>query len=814
MLPVRIPRWAEAVLSALRFPLHETTVPPSPGPGDAAPRRAKHALAAAPAAEPLGSLTDSDWERALAFCDRHQLTLLLGHLAGERLPDPVRGRIESNFAANAERYRRTTRTYQEIAAAFQARGIESVLLKGFTQWPEFIADPRLRMQYDLDLFCPADQLGPARDTLLELRYEPVAGFERLPTDHLPVMIRRSGWRWRGDYFDPEIPLAVDLHFRLWDEETERFRAPGVEQFWTRRCERQVDGLAIPVFHPADALGYSALHVLRHLLRASLRLCQVFELAYFLEVHSNDEGFWNGWRSLHPERLRVLETICFRLAAEWFGGRLVGAVREEIDRLPACIQDWFERYAASPLEALFHPNKNELWLHLCLLDSLRDKGKVLRRRLLPMRLPGPVGTAGLPESQWRLAYLSHLVRRAVYHLRVLPPALWRGLLWWTRGLGTQFWIFLGAVVLFSFGTFILFLLYNLFLLDLGFREDFLGLVAGATSAGNIAGALPAGALGRRVGLRTTLLGCFALLTAVSALRVLLTTETPLLVLAFLSGAAFSTWAVSVAPLIARLTREDQRPLAFSVFFSSGIGAGIVAGLAGGRLPGWLATLGFGFGAAGAKRAAMLIGCALSAAALIPVARLRFTDAPQREGRVYPRSPFLLRFLAAIAVWNLAVGSFNPFFNAYFSRYLHTPVERIGAIFSGAQLAQVLAVLAAPAVFKRLGLVAGIAVMQLAAGAALGALAASPAQAAAAVGYIAYMAAQWMSEPGLFSLLMNRIAPAEQQGASALNYLVVFSSQAIAGALAGAAFARFGYPPVLAAAAGVALSAGLLFRRLLR
>jgi predicted MFS family arabinose efflux permease len=63
--------------------------------------------------------------------------------------------------------------------------------------------------------------------------------------------------------------------------------------------------------------------------------------------------------------------------------------------------------------------------------------------------------------------------------------------------------------------------------------------------------------------------------------------------------------------------------------------------------------------------------------------------------------------------------------------------------------------------------------------------------------------------MYSLLMNRVSPAERGGSSALNFLVISLGQAVAAAMAGNAFVRFGYPPVLAALAGVALLAALSF-----
>ena len=35
-----------------------------------------------------------------------------------------------------------------------------------------------------------------------------------------ILIRKTGWKWREDYFDPEMPTAVELHFAFWNERAE------------------------------------------------------------------------------------------------------------------------------------------------------------------------------------------------------------------------------------------------------------------------------------------------------------------------------------------------------------------------------------------------------------------------------------------------------------------------------------------------------------------------------------------------------------------------------------------------------------------
>jgi hypothetical protein len=140
--------------------------------------------------------------------------------------------------------------------------------------------------------------------------------------------------------------------------------------------------------------------------------------------------------------------------------------------------------------------------------------------------------------------------------------------------------------------------------------------------------------------------------------------------------------------------------------------------------------------------------------------------------------------------LATGAFTPFFNVYFSQHLRVPVEKIGLYFSGAQLFQVVAILLAPIIFQKCGIILGIVYMQIATALSLGCLASVHAASAAGLVYTCYVAFQWMSEPGMYSLLMNQVKPSERSGASAMNALVIASSKAIAAVVAGEALARFG------------------------
>jgi hypothetical protein len=265
----------------------------------------------------------------------------------------------------------------------------------------------------------------ARDALVTLGYEPVAGWKDV--DHLPAMVRKTGYEWSGDYFDPEMPVGVEIHFRWWDEESLRLRPRGLNGFWERREGSQLDLV--------DRLGYAALHLTRHLLRGNVRAFHVWELARFLNTHA-DPALWNRWRELHDPSLRRLETVAFRIAEKWFGCSMPEAAAKEIAALPADARRWLDRYALSPIEGMFRANKRELWLHLALCETPADRRVILGRRLAPLSAPGQVDAIFLPEDRLTFArrlrrnlrQAAFVARRAAHHALLLLPTLWDGLKW--------------------------------------------------------------------------------------------------------------------------------------------------------------------------------------------------------------------------------------------------------------------------------------------------------------------------------------------------------------------------------------------------
>ena len=368
----------------------------------------------------------------LALTDRSQLTLPLAVCCSHELPEWVQERLAGNLQNNAIRHDRMLDAYQEVDRVLTSKGVDFMVLKGLSQWPNYCDDLRHRPQYDLDLYCPPDAIEPALEAIQSLGYEPFGRKARTATDHLPPLIRMTGWHGSGDYYDTEMPLTIELHFRFWDEANERFGVDNADGFWERRVKRDIRGLSVPTLNAYDGLSYTTWHLVRHLVRGDVRAYHVYELAHFLQRTADDDLFWRHWRRRKSSTL--VEAIAFRLAIDWFECRSHPMVQDLCQSLPSHVRRWFDLFAFSPLRALEHPNKDELFLHWCLVKGWPARLQVAKQRLLPVRFNPVIVDAHVPAPDWRLRLKRRvfgtwfMARRACYHVRTLAPVMWNGVRW--------------------------------------------------------------------------------------------------------------------------------------------------------------------------------------------------------------------------------------------------------------------------------------------------------------------------------------------------------------------------------------------------
>jgi hypothetical protein len=385
----------------------------------------------------LRELSDQEWTDLLAFCDLAHLTLALAQLPSDGFPDWAIEGLNKNVKDNTQRFKRVKTTYKEASEALSAVGVEHLVIKGFSQCPDYVELPGFRVQSDLDFYCPAKMIEPARIALETLGYIPGKGTANKRNDHTAAMIRRGDWRWSGNHYDPEMPLSIELHFCFWNEAATLFSVPGVESFWERRTIRSLEDLSFSCLSPVDHLGYLALHILRNILLRDWVIHHVRELAFFLHARANDDAFWTAWSESHDSSLRSLEAVAFYYARAWFNCNLHQQVQKEIENISPAQQQWLRRFAGSAFEVMFHQNKDSVWLHLSLLKSSKAKRTLFKRFFVPSTISSLTTPGmGMQNRRTRLSgklhpyvqYFAYLSFRCMSYSYANLTALLRGLIW--------------------------------------------------------------------------------------------------------------------------------------------------------------------------------------------------------------------------------------------------------------------------------------------------------------------------------------------------------------------------------------------------
>jgi hypothetical protein len=274
------------------------------------------------------------------------------------------------------------------------------------------------------------------------------------------------------------------------------------------------------------------------------------------------------------------------------------------------------------------------------------------------------------------------------------------------------LFLIAWALIAFGYFgVQGVLLNLYLLRLGFVTQFIGsLIASGQLVWALA-ALPAGVIGRRIGLRAALMAGSAI-TALGIGLVLIVEALPKnewaawLYLAWILhwvGAALLT--VNSIPYLLHVSTTEARNHAFAAQGAVIALMGFVGSLVAGFLPGVFAAW---FGRSLDQPAAYWVPlwlvplahllCVLAWATARPVTLATSSDTA--ESAPMPLGLFVF-FGWVVFLLTAGEGSVRAFFNVYLDKALQLPTAPIGAIFGVGQLLPVFMALAAPKLLGRWG-----------------------------------------------------------------------------------------------------------------
>ena len=250
-------------------------------------------------------------------------------------------------------------------------------------------------------------------------------------------------------------------------------------------------------------------------------------------------------------------------------------------------------------------------------------------------------------------------------------------------------------------------FNLYLVQGGFQESFVGRAVSLNALGLALAAWPAGLLAERWGRRRCLL-TGALVEGLGLLLRSVVLWTPVLYgSSFLAGVGQSFLAIAAAPFLTEHSTTRERTHLFSAFFATALVAGVVGSMLGGWIPAALVRLppSMRFDLLHAYRIALLVGAGLALAATLPILRLRgLREEPlvsDRGGRPAGSTRPLVSIGLNALLIGAGAGLVIPFMNLYFARRFACSSGQIGLFFSAAQLLTAIASLTGPAIARRFG-----------------------------------------------------------------------------------------------------------------
>lgn len=266
-------------------------------------------------------------------------------------------------------------------------------------------------------------------------------------------------------------------------------------------------------------------------------------------------------------------------------------------------------------------------------------------------------------------------------------------------------------------------YNLYLVALGYNLQVVGLLSAVNTLTTGVASLTISSLLHRYPMRNIMMIGSVLLTF-GSLGAAFITPLPLLIAFSMCsgmGVALSNTPASLV-MMENSTAADRSQL-FSAFFAVFTGGATLGGLLSGIIPGLLAPLPlFHSQGLGTFRATMLVAVILLSVALPFFSRMaapeprspaQATDTPTSILHRMRINPYrdLTVILAAVLLLSCSLGIVVPFFNLYFAEVLHASASQVGFIFSAASIAATIFTFSAPALANRMGKLRAFVAMRL-------------------------------------------------------------------------------------------------------
>ncbi len=318
-------------------------------------------------------------------------------------------------------------------------------------------------------------------------------------------------------------------------------------------------------------------------------------------------------------------------------------------------------------------------------------------------------------------------------------------------------------------------FNLYIIRLGYNEQFLGLIISAMMIATGLFAFPAAQICDRFGSKKSLVYSGILSSLILFLLYTLTSQEWLLVLSLLSGILSAIPTILASPFLVENSTADDRIYLFSFNFALIIIATVLGMSIGGFLPQvWSSLLGVATTSSASYRYTLFASLIVSIISVLPLVFLKDHEkmcvkAPDMKlliGKLV-ESKTVKRLLIISCLIGLGAGLIVPMFNVYFNKNLSASPQQIGMIFSVGQASMVIGAMAVPYIVSRIGRVKTVSLTYLVSIPFLILLAVTSNLYIASAAYIMRMLFMNMSQPISNSFSMEIVHREEMASVSSLT-----------------------------------------------
>jgi MFS family permease len=346
-----------------------------------------------------------------------------------------------------------------------------------------------------------------------------------------------------------------------------------------------------------------------------------------------------------------------------------------------------------------------------------------------------------------------------------------------------------------------LLFNFYILSLGYDEKVLGNLVTVSSLTALIFALPMGYLADLLGRKSALLLSAVVISISVGLLVIWPTTVILYAMNMLSGIAQSLAGVTMSPFLMENSSEHERTYLFSITSGLQMVSASVGSWIGGYLPTWVASrLTVDPVSSQAYAGSLMLVSIGLAVGIIPLLLIQVPRIAHAEKTVFAPISFatknptkLTKLILPLLITSIGAGLIMPFMNVFFRVQYNQSDQVIGVLFAWGSLAMGLGLLAAPPLAERYGKIRIVVITQGLSIPFLILLGFAPLFWISAIAYYIRVALMNMSSPVYQTFVMEQVDSSSRAMVASLTSMAWNFGWAISPSISGMLQVRYGFGP---------------------